>query len=69
MTDILKIAIPTFVFIVLFAIGGYQAVGNYWVGAVVGALVGFVCSIIASARRQRRTHWSGEMFPGNDENE
>jgi hypothetical protein len=65
-SEVLKIGIPTLAFLVLFTIGGYQAFGNYWIGAVVGLITGLVTAVMVTARRQRRSHWSEELFPNDD---
>jgi len=64
--SLLKIGIPFAVGVVVFAILGYFAFDNYWIGAVIGAFAGFGFGVLGSWRQQSRAKLTDELFPDDE---
>jgi hypothetical protein len=65
--SLLKVGIPFAVGVIVFAVLGYQAFGNYWVGAIVGAFLGFIYGVLGPWRERSRAQLIDELFPGDEE--
>jgi hypothetical protein len=65
--SLLKIGIPFAVGVVVFAILGFLAFGNYWIGAVIGACIGLAFGVLGTWRQQSRAKLMDELFPGDEE--